>query len=166
MTLSDEDRDRLADIVKLQPTKNGELQERWGLDSGSEVHQYLEGTLKEHYFRDEQSLIRATPEAATLVDAAPGIEPGEDGAGPAVIRVESPAYELCETLPDHDEPHISVVAALQAIRSETDLETDVDAVRDALASLRKKDAVEMEREVVPTFRMAVPRAELTVERQY
>jgi len=82
-----------------------------------------------------------------------------------VIRVESPAYELCETLPDHDEPHISVVAALQAIRSETDLETDVDAVRDALASLRKKDAVEMEREVVPTFRMAVPRAELTVERQ-
>jgi len=27
MTLSDEDRDRLADIVKLQPTKNGELQQ-------------------------------------------------------------------------------------------------------------------------------------------
>ena len=68
MTLSEEARERLADIVELQPTKNGELQERWDMDSGSEVHQYLESELKEYYYRNDNSLICATPEATTLID--------------------------------------------------------------------------------------------------
>ena len=66
MSLTDEEVDRLGDIVELQPTKNKELQDRWGLDSGSEVHQYLEGHLKEYYFRDDDSLIRSTAEAVEL----------------------------------------------------------------------------------------------------
>jgi len=37
MTLSEEARSRLADIVSMQPTKNGDLQDRWGLDGGSEA---------------------------------------------------------------------------------------------------------------------------------
>jgi hypothetical protein len=45
MTLTEEARSRLADIVELQPTKNKVLQDRWELSSGSEVHQYLETEL-------------------------------------------------------------------------------------------------------------------------
>jgi len=68
MALSDEARERLADIVELQPTKNSELQDRWGMDSGSDVHQYLENELKEYYYRNEDSLICATPEAVEVMD--------------------------------------------------------------------------------------------------
>jgi hypothetical protein len=60
MTLSEEARDRLADVVELQPTKNSELQDRWELDSGSDVHQYLESELSDYYYRDDNSLIRAS----------------------------------------------------------------------------------------------------------
>ena len=75
MTLSEQARSRLADLVALQPTKNAELQERWGMESGSEVHQYLESELKEYYYRDDDSLIRATPTA----EAELGVESGDDG---------------------------------------------------------------------------------------
>jgi len=76
MVLSEQAKKRLADVVQLQPTKNKELQERWGIDSGSEIHQYLESELGEYYYRDDNSLIRATEEAAELVDVAPGVEGG------------------------------------------------------------------------------------------
>jgi len=69
--LSSEAQARLVDLVKLQPTKNKELQERWNLDSGSEVHQYLESELKSYYYRDENSLIRATDGAEQLVSDEP-----------------------------------------------------------------------------------------------
>lgn len=65
--LSEESLTRLADVVELQPTKNSELQERWGFDSGSEVHRYLESELEQYYYRDESSLIRATDEAEQLM---------------------------------------------------------------------------------------------------
>ena len=78
MSLTDEELSRLADVVELQPTKNSELQERWGVDSGSEVHQYLEGHLKEYYYRDDDSLIRSTPEAVELTDVEPGVAPPAD----------------------------------------------------------------------------------------
>lgn len=69
--LSSEAQARLADLINLQPTKNNELQERWNLDSGSEVHQYLESELKSYYYRDENSLIRATDGAEQLLNDEP-----------------------------------------------------------------------------------------------
>ena len=51
MSLTDEELSRLEDVVELQPTKNSELQERWGVDSGSAVQRYLEDHLTEYYYR-------------------------------------------------------------------------------------------------------------------
>ena len=156
MELSGRDRERLADVVRLQPTKNGELQERWGMESGSEVHQYLESALSEYYFRDEDSLIRATPEAAELVDVEPGIQDEEDGS----LRVRVPPLEatLLDVLPGPDERSVSVVAAMEAVREAGESEVDADDVRDALQRLRRKDAVEVVYRLVPTYRLARPRA--------
>ena len=153
MTLSEEATSRLADIVALQPTKNGELQERWGLDSGSDVHQYLESELKEYYYRDEKSLIRATPEAAELV----GIDTGDD-----VIRIPELQARIVETLAGPDEEPQSVVAVLHALEDEG-VRTDVDSVRSGLRSLEDKGIVEIVRKTVPTFRLAVGRDSIEVE---
>src|SRR6056297_1660700 len=106
MTLSDEARERLADLVALQPTKNAELQERWGLDSGSDVHQYLENHLKDYYYRDDNSLIRATDEAADLTGVEPGVEGGEgDGEGevPDIVRVPTLQAQVLAVLAGPEE---------------------------------------------------------------
>ena len=162
MTLSEEARGRLADVVELQPTKNSELQERWGVDSGSEVHSYLEDELKEYYFRDDDSLIRATEEAAELVDVEPGIEGGEDSV-PSVVRVPELQVRVFEVLAGPDERSESVVSVLHELRDRFDLDPDTDDVRSALQSLRRKDVVEVEYRTVPTFRLAVERSEIGVE---
>ena len=161
MTLSEEATRRLADIVERQPTKNSELQERWGLESGSEVHQYLESELKEYYFRDENSLIRATDEAAELVDVEPGIEGGADG--PSVVRVPERHRQVVEVLAEPDERSMSVVAVLHALRDAFGVEADVDEVRSALQSLRRKGVVEIEYRTVPTFKLAKPRGSVRIE---
>jgi hypothetical protein len=160
--LSEEARTRLADVVALQPTKNAELGDRWGMESGSEVHRYLESELKEYYFRDENSLIRATPEAAELVDVDPGIE--DDGDGPRVLRVPDVQYLVLSVVPGPDEDSQSVVATLHAIREETGEDPDVEDVREALRSLSNKGVLETVKRTVPTYRLAVPREDLTVER--
>ena len=154
MTLSEEARERLADVVALQPTKNGELQARWGMDSGSEVHQYLESELEEYYYRNEDSLICATPEAADLV--------GADPADSRTVTVSALQHEVLGVLADADEDPDSVVATLHALR---DAGTDppVDDVRSALRSLAEKGVVERVQKTVPTYRLAVPRESLTVE---
>ena len=163
MTLSEEAENRLADIVRLQPTKNKELQERWGLESGSEVHQYLETELKEYYYRDDNSLIRATAEAADVVDVEPGIE-SEDGTDvPSTIRVPELEARVFEVVAGPDERSMSVVRVLHALREATTLDPEVDAVRQALQSLRRKGVVEVEYRTVPTFRRAVAAANVTVE---
>jgi hypothetical protein len=166
MTLSDEARERLADIVRLQPTKNKELQERWDLESGSEVHRYLENNLKEYYFRDENSLIRATAEAADLVDVDPGVEVTEDGdddAVPSVIRVPDLEAKVFSVLAGPDARSESVVSVLNKVRDEYDDDPPVDEVRRALQSLRRKGVVEVVYRTVPTFRLAVERDEVDVE---
>jgi hypothetical protein len=163
MTLSDEARSRLADVVELQPTKNSELQERWNVDSGSEVHAYLTGELDDYTFRDDNSLIRATEEAAGLVDVEPGVEPGEDGDAVGTVRVTELQAAVLDVLPEPEERSISVVATLHAIQEATDRDPEVDEVRSALQRLRRQGAVEVEYRSVPTFRLAVPRAELTVK---
>ena len=160
MELSGRDRERLADVVRLQPTKNAELQERWGMDSGSEVHQYLESALSSYYFRDEDSLIRATSEAAEIVDVEPGIQEDQDGA----LRVRVPPLEaaLLDVLPGPEDRSVSVVAAMEAVREAGETEASVDEVREALQRLRRKDAVEVIYRLVPTYRLARPRAAIEV----
>ena len=163
MTLSEEATDRLADVVELQPTKNSELQERWGMDSGSEVHQYLENELGDYYFRDDNSLIRATAEAADLVDVEPGIESDPDADGvPSKIRVPELQAQIVAVLAAPDERSESVVSVLHNLRDEYDVDPDAEDVRSGLQSLRRKGVVEVEYRTVPTFRLAVEREDLEV----
>jgi hypothetical protein len=165
MTLSEEVKSRLADVVELQPTKNSELQDRWGMESGSEVHGYLESELGDYYYRDENSLIRATEEAAELVDVEPGIDPGENGEGgvPSTIRVPELQSRIVTVLAGPDERAQSVVSVLHDLREEFDVDPDPDDVRSGLQRLRQKSVVEVVYRSVPTFKLAVPREELTVE---
>ena len=155
-------RGRLADIVALQPTKNGELQDRWGMESGSEVHQYLEGELKRFYYRDDNSLIRATDEAAGLVDVEPGIEGDGEAGGPRVVRVPALQVGIIEILAGRDEEPQSVVSVLHDLR-DAGYDPDVDEVRSGLRSLESKGVVTSIKKTVPTFRLAVDRDELEVE---
>lgn len=163
MTLSEEARERLADVVELQPTKNAELQERWGMESGSEVHQFLEAELGEYYFRDDNSLIRATPEATELVDVAPGIEDGGTAGGPTRIRVPQLQANVVEVLAGPDEETESVVSVLHKLRDRFDVDPESEDVRSALNSLRRKDVVEVEYRTVPTYRLALERDGLDVD---
>jgi hypothetical protein len=163
MTLSEEAKDRLADVVELQPTKNSELQERWGMDSGSEVHQYLENELGDYYFRDDNSLIRATAEAADLVDVEPGLvsDPDDDGV-PSKIRVPELQARIVAVLAGPDEKSESVVSVLHKLRDEYDVDPEAEDVRSGLQSLRRKGVVEVEYRTVPTFRLTVERDDLEV----
>ena len=164
MTLSEEDRQRLADVVRLQPTKNKELQERWGMESGSEVHQYLENTLKDYYYRDENSYICATEEAAELTGVEPGLEGGDETSGtPSVIRVPELEASVFAVLAGPEERSQSVVSVLHAVRDEFGADAEAEDVRRALQSLRRKSVVEVEYRTVPTFRRTVEREDIDVE---
>jgi hypothetical protein len=162
MTLSEEARERLADLVELQPTKNAELQERWGLESGSEVHQYLENELKDYYFRDDNSLIRATKEAADLVDVEPGVVGDEETGVPEAIRVPALQRQVFSVVAGPDEESESVVSVLQKLREEYDVDPEAEDVRSALQALRRKGVVEVVYRTVPTFKLAVERDEVEV----
>ncbi|WP_254537470.1 DUF5797 family protein [Halomarina litorea] len=153
MTLSEEAKGRLKDIVELQPTKNKELQQRWEMESGSEVHQYLESELKEYYFRDENSLIRATQDAAGVV----GIE-----MDPEVVKVPPLQVRITEVLAGPDEDSESVVSVLHKLR-DAGVESDTDSVRSGLRRLEDKGLVDVVQKTVPTFRLAVEREDLNVE---
>ncbi len=160
MALSETARDRLADIVELQPTKNAELADRWGLESGKAVHGYLEDELADYYYRNDNSLICATPEAAELVDVAPGVEHAENEL---ILRVPELERRILEVLPEPDERSMSVLAILQALRASFDADPTIDEVRQAVQGLRRKGAVEVTYRVVPTFALARPRAEIRTE---
>jgi len=155
-------RERLADVVSLQPTKNGELQDRWGVESGSEVHQYLEGSLKRFYYRDDDSLIRATDEAADLVDVKPGIEGDGETGGPRVVRVPALQVGIIEVLAGREAEPQSVVSVLHDLR-DAGYDPEVDDVRSALRSLESKGVATSIKKTVPTFRLAVDSGELEVE---
>jgi hypothetical protein len=161
MTLSAAERERLADIVRLQPTKNKELQERWGMESGSEVHSYLEDHLADYYYRNDDSYICATPEAAELTGADPGLEGDENGV--EIIRVPELEAQVFEVVAGPDERSESVVSVLQKVRAAFDADPEVDAVREALQSLRRKGVVEVVYRTVPTFKLAVERDDVDVE---
>jgi hypothetical protein len=156
MTLSEQARERLGDLVELEPTKNAELQERWGLESGSDVHSYLESELKDYYYRNEDSLICATPEAEAI---AAGEEPD---SSERVVDVTDFEAETLDVLPGPDDDPQSVVATLHALR-DAGLDPEVDEVRSALHGLVDKGAVERVRTTVPTFRLALQRENLIVD---
>ena len=158
MTVSDEARERLADVVALQPTKNAELQAQWDMDSGSDVHQYLESELKEYYYRNEDSLICATPEANELV--------GDDIEGEVneqVVTAPPLQAAVIDVVPGHDAEPQSVVATLHDLRDDGP-DPEVDDVRSALRSLTEKGVVERVQRTVPTYRLAVDRDALDIER--
>ena len=157
MTLSDEARERLADVVALQPTKNGELGDRWDMDSGSEVHQYLESELKDYYYRDEDSLICATPEANDLVGDLVDGEIDEQ-----VVTVPDLQASILTVLPGPGDEPQSVVATLHDLREEGE-DPEVDDVRSGLRSLAEKGVVERVQKTVPTYRLAVERDALEVQ---
>ena len=154
MELSEEARERLADVVELQPTKNGDLQERWDMDSGSDVHQYLESELKDYYYRNEDSLICATPDAVELVGG-----PDADEQTIAVTPLQS---SILEVLAGPDDDGQSVVSVLHDLR-DAGHDSTVDDVRSALRSLADKGIVDVVQKTVPTFRLAVERDGLNVE---
>ncbi|WP_415382843.1 DUF5797 family protein [Halosimplex sp. TS25] len=158
MTLSDEARERLADVVALQPTKNAELQAQWEMDSGSDVHQYLESELKDYYYRNEDSLICATPEANELVG-----DEVEGEVNEQVVKAPPLQAAVIDALPDHDEEPQSVVATLHDVQ-DAGMDAEVDDVRSALRSLTEKGVVERVQKTVPTYRLAVERDALDVER--
>lgn len=162
MTLTDEERERLADVVRLQPTKNGELTDRWGMDSGSDVHHYLEDHLSEYYYRDDESLIRATEEAAELTGAEPGIEGNGDG-GPGVLRIPALQAQVFEVLAGPEERSQSVVSVLEALRDAHDVDPSADDVRSALQSLKRTGVVEVIYRTVPTYRRSVDHDEVDIE---
>lgn len=162
MGLSEEARERLADVVALQPTTNGELQDRWGMEDGSEVHGYLESELGDYYYRDEKSLIRATAEAAELVDVEPGITDDDEGR-PERARLDDLEAKVFSVLAGPDERSESVVSVLGKLREEHDVDPDAEDVRKALRSLVRARLAETEQRTVPTFRRAVTEAEVTVE---
>jgi hypothetical protein len=153
MTLPEEAESRLADLVALQPTKNSELQERWGFERGSEVHRYLESELEEYYYRNDDSLICATPAAAEVL----GMETDED-----LLRVPELQAHILAVIAGPDEEPQSVVSVLQALR-ESGRDADPDAVRSGLRNLEDRGLVEVVRKTVPTFRMALDRDAVTVE---
>ena len=152
MTLSEEAESRLADLVALQPTKNAELQDRWEMDSGSEVHQYLEAELEEYYYRNEDSLICATPAADELL----GLDSDD------AVSVPELQARILEVLAGPDAEPQSVVSVLHDL-GETGLEADTDAVRSGLRSLEDRGLVAVVEKTVPTFRLAVERDSVTVE---
>ncbi|SEO78665.1 hypothetical protein SAMN04487948_105136 [Halogranum amylolyticum] len=165
MALTEEEEERLGDIVRLQPTKNKELQKRWELESGSEVHQYLENHLKEYYYRDDNSLIRATAEAAELLGIDPGVESEdeEEGGVPSVIRVPELESQVFQVVAGPDERSESVVSVLNKLRERFDVDPEAQEVRSALQSLRRKGVVEVVYRTVPTFKLAVERDAVEVE---
>lgn len=155
MSLSDVARERLEDIVELQPTKNKALQERWGMESGSDVHQYLENELREYYYRDENSLIRATAEAVALVS-------GEEMPDTLEVHMSDLERDVFAVLADPDERSQSVVSVLQDLREAKDDEYDVGEVRRALQTLSRKGVAEKVKRTVPTFRLAVDRDSVVI----
>jgi hypothetical protein len=162
MTLSEEERERLADLVSLQPTKNSDLQDRWGLESGSDVHQYLEDHLRDYYYRDENSMIRATAEASSLVG-----DVDEDDEAPAVHMSDTERMVFA-VIAGPEERSESVVSVLHAVREEygdvDDDAADLESsdVRRALQTLKRKGIVEVENRTVPTYRLAVSREVVTI----
>ena len=127
------------------------------MDSGSEVHQYLENELEAFYYRDENSLIRATADAADLV----GADTEDDG--PRTVRVPQLQAQVFAVVADEDEQAESVVSVLHELRDTHDIDPAPEDVRSALRGLARRGVVDVVQKTVPTFRLAVEREDVIVE---
>jgi len=67
--LSERDIKRLRTLGKLQPTKNDELADCWGYESGSELYQYLSSNLDPYYDRNHDYLIVLTAAGESILEA-------------------------------------------------------------------------------------------------
>ena len=65
--LSEQERERLADIVRLEPTSNGELASAWGFETGKEAWQYISQHLDDYYRRNENNRIEPTQKAVQMI---------------------------------------------------------------------------------------------------
>ncbi len=162
VTLTEAELDRLADVVELQPTTNGELGDRWEMDSGSDVHGYLEDRLGDYYYRDDDSYIRATAEAAEVTGVEPGVADLDRDGNPERIRVPELQAQVFAVVAGPDERSQSVVRVLHAVREEYDADPAADEIEDAVKALRRKGVVEVRYRTVPTYRRTVPRDEVVV----
>ena len=68
MGISQEEMERLSDIVDLQPTSNGELADIWGYSEGKKAYDYMSKHLDEYYRRNSNGKIVATEEAQEMVE--------------------------------------------------------------------------------------------------
>jgi len=59
---------RIINLVELAPTKNSELADEWGFDSGSDLYQFLSSEMAEYYERDQQKLIIPTEKAREIAE--------------------------------------------------------------------------------------------------
>ncbi|MFB6085472.1 MAG: DUF5797 family protein [Halodesulfurarchaeum sp.] len=154
MALSETARSRLGDILEREPTKNSELQSAWGMESGSEVHQYLESELGPYYYRDDDSLIRVSPEGKAMLSGG-----GNGGPAIAFSGIEEAVFEA---VPGPAEEPASVVAVLHRVREQAGIDPAVDEVRSALRTLVQKNVCESIDRTVPTYRLAVSRSDVEV----
>lgn len=95
MSLSETTGGRLADVRELETTRNGELRERWDMDSGKEVAAYLRNELGEYTYHDVNDKIRAMAEADVMSDTEPS-HVGPDGQ-PGDSTDKRDAYPLRRT---------------------------------------------------------------------
>ena len=127
------------------------------MDSGSEVHQFLESELADYYYRNEDSLICATDEAAALIGAESETEDGQ-----RIVRLPTLQAAVLGVVAGPEERSQSVVSVLHALR-DAGHDPEVEDVRSALRNLSNKGLVETVQRTVPTFRLALAREEFVVE---
>lgn len=65
--LSKKDKNRLFDLVKLEPTNNSELKSKWEMNSGRELYQYMESYLSPYYYRDDDNYIYVKEEVKDFI---------------------------------------------------------------------------------------------------
>ncbi|MFB6162665.1 MAG: DUF5797 family protein [Halococcoides sp.] len=158
--MSDDVLDRIEDLVALEPTKNADLADRWDLADGSEVHATLEDDLSEYYYRDEDSMIRATAAARERLREAGRLDESDDHA----VELSALEAAVLDALPGPDERTQSVVATLQAVR-EAGRDPSVEEVRSALHTLASRGLARRERRLVPTFGLAIDPDDIEIERR-
>jgi hypothetical protein len=60
---------RVADLVRLAPTSNGELADTWGMIDGREAWSYLNMELQDYFERDSDQKIQPTATARELIES-------------------------------------------------------------------------------------------------
>jgi hypothetical protein len=120
--LSPQEQERLAELIELAPTSNGELASSWDLDTAKAVWEYMSQQLEEYYYRNDNGLIEPTEEAVRI-----GTHTDSDGTS-----VDSHAESETDS------------------RGTSPVDTDADADVDADAETDAKTRSERSQSVSPT----------------